>query len=107
MTELPPPADHLQAPELAELLTQMDGRLADLILVEGFKQTEIPKIEVHRPSLGKPLLAEHDSRIIAVASDAELAIGLPVLNLNAPKEIAAFILDWLNVFPNKTRDKNE
>jgi molybdopterin-guanine dinucleotide biosynthesis protein B len=66
----------------------------DLILVEGFRHEFFDKIELHRPSLGKPLIFPHDEAIIAVATDEKLpaSIALPVLNLNDPDEICHFIL---------------
>jgi len=80
---------------LEELLTQLDVRLADLILVEGFKQEAIAKIEVYRPSLGTPLLAANDSNIIAIATDGEVLSALPQLNLNDIQAIADFVIAWL------------
>ena len=64
----------------------------DLVLVEGYKSADIPKIEVHRPSTGKPLLHPHDPNIVAVASDAPIESPLPVLDLNELDGIAAFIM---------------
>lgn len=65
----------------------------DLVLVEGFKAVPIPKIEIHRPSVGKPLLYPHNPAIVAVASDdPELVTPLPRLNLNDPAAVAEFIL---------------
>ena len=50
---------------------------------------------VHRPSLGQSLLAASDRHIIAVATDTADAvrIGIPVLDLNRPEEITAFICE--------------
>jgi len=96
MTELArTPAGGRTEPGLAQLLPHIDAALVDLVLVEGFKHEAIPKIEIYRPALSKPLLAEHDTHIIAVASDGDVATQLPVLDLNNPAEIARFILDWL------------
>ncbi|CAG0975102.1 Molybdopterin-guanine dinucleotide biosynthesis adapter protein [Methylophilaceae bacterium] len=86
-------------PGLAELLTHIDASLADLILVEGFRNEAIPKIEIYRPELDNPLLSNHDSYVIAIASNAKVATHLPLLDLNNPEEIAAFILDWLKITP--------
>ena len=80
-----------QEPNLSELIAQINPNYADLILVEGFKQAQIAKIEVFRPSLNLPLLAGTDANIIAVASDAPLETPLPVLNLNDISSIADFI----------------
>jgi molybdopterin-guanine dinucleotide biosynthesis protein B len=63
----------------------------DLVLVEGYKAAPIPKIEVHRPTLGKPLLHPADPHIVAVASDAPVDTTLPRLDLNRPEEVAAFL----------------
>ena len=95
MTELSHIDPARQEPDLAELLTHMDASLADLILVEGFRQEAIPKIEIYRPSLDRPLLANTDPHIIAVASDAPAPTILPVLDLNDLPAIAAFVLQWL------------
>jgi molybdopterin-guanine dinucleotide biosynthesis adapter protein len=64
----------------------------DLILVEGYKKAPIPKLELHRPSLGRPLLHAEDPHIVAVASDAPLHTRLPQLDINQPEQIAQFII---------------
>ena len=65
----------------------------DLVLVEGYKFADIPKIEVHRPSTGNPLLQPRDPNIVAVASDAPIAASIPLLDLNDLDAIAEFIMD--------------
>jgi molybdopterin-guanine dinucleotide biosynthesis protein B len=64
----------------------------DLVLVEGYKSADIPKIEVHRPSTGNPLLHLKDSNILAVASDAPIEVSIPLLDLNDLDAIAEFIM---------------
>jgi len=64
----------------------------DLVLVEGFKAVPIPKIEVHRPAHGRPLLYPDNAAIVAVATDGALEAGLVCLNLNDPAAVAQFIL---------------
>lgn len=90
-------AEREQEPRLDELLRHLDQDALDFILVEGFKAERFPKIELHRPSLGHPLLYPGDDSIIAIASDASLSVttSLPVLNLNQPDEIAVFVVDFL------------
>ncbi len=82
-------------PMLAEMLDRLDLTMLDLVLVEGFKHEAIPKIELHRPSLGKPLIFPQDEDVIAVATDGELSreTELPVLDINNIPRIAEFILD--------------
>ncbi len=95
MTELSHIEPQRTEADLAELLTHIDPSLADIILVEGFKQEAIPKIEIYRPSLDRPLLAATDPHIIAVAADGAVPTSLPVLDLNDPIAIAEFVLQWL------------
>ena len=95
--------------DLGELITQINPDYADLILVEGFKQAKIqqqpiPKIEVYRPSLDLPLMASTDNSIIAVASDADLTLEIPLLNLNDIQQIADFIVLTINPSLPKAHD---
>ena len=82
-------------PSLKELLPHLSLSELDLVLVEGFKHEPLAKIELHRPSLGKPLLYPNDTGIIAFATDVPPSeeIQLPVLDLNNIDEIADFIKD--------------
>ncbi len=63
----------------------------DLVLVEGHRTAAIPKIEVHRPAIGKPLLHPGDPHIVAVASDAAVDTALARLDLNDPEGVADFL----------------
>ncbi len=80
-------------PHLAEELTHLDLTGRHLILVEGFKQENFPKMELHRPALGHPLLFPDDDSIIAIATDAALSVPPPIpqFDLNRPELIASFI----------------
>jgi molybdopterin-guanine dinucleotide biosynthesis adapter protein len=69
----------------------------DLVLVEGYKRAEIPKIEVHRVALGKPLLHPDDLNIVAVASDGPVDTRLPLLDLNDYDAVARYVLDCLEL----------
>jgi molybdopterin-guanine dinucleotide biosynthesis protein B len=78
-------------PALDALIARMSP--VDLLLVEGFKRHHHPKLEVHRPSNGKPLLCPDDPDIVAVASDVPLAdLKIPRLPLDDVPAIADFIL---------------
>jgi molybdopterin-guanine dinucleotide biosynthesis protein MobB len=78
-------------PSLGELVARMAP--VDLLLIEGFKREPHPKLEVHRPSVGKPFLYPDDPHIVAIASDAALTAPLPVLPLADVAAIADFILE--------------
>ncbi|AVJ28383.1 molybdopterin-guanine dinucleotide biosynthesis protein B [Achromobacter spanius] len=70
---------------------------ADLVLVEGFKQAAIPRIEVYRPAHGKPPLHTEDPTFLAVVTDAPLDIALPCLPLNEPAQVADFLCRTLGL----------
>ena len=84
-------------PSLEELIARM--RAVDLLLVEGWKRHPHPKIEVHRPALGKPLLYPDDPWVVAIASDAPLPAPIPLLPLGEPGAVAGFIADHLGLAP--------
>ncbi len=82
-------------PALASLVQRLEG--ADVILVEGYRQASIPRIEVHRPSRGIDPIYPSTENVIALASDEDVAhLALPCLPLNQPEQVATFILNFLN-----------
>jgi molybdopterin-guanine dinucleotide biosynthesis adapter protein len=79
-------------PPLERLLERMSP--ADLVLVEGFKRHPHPKLEIHRPSLGKPPLYPDDPFVVAVACDEPLPrLALPWLPLGDAAAVADFIIE--------------
>lgn len=89
-----------QAPDnsddrLMPLLKHLDGCQIDLVLVEGFRHAPVPKIEVYRADADVTLLAWHDHRVIAVASDTLLPAPVPLLDLNDATAVAQHILRWM------------
>jgi len=91
---------HLESdPSLTDLVAAIGPGELDLVLVEGFRHEGLPKIEIHRPSLGRPLLFPDDPSVVAVATDGALPIptALPVLDLNRPAQIAGFVRSFLRV----------
>ncbi len=78
-------------PKVEELIGKMSP--VDLLLIEGFKKSAHPKLEVHRPAVGKPLLYPDDPRVVAIACDQALDdTTLPRLDLNDIGGIAGFII---------------
>ncbi|MEA1921595.1 MAG: molybdopterin-guanine dinucleotide biosynthesis protein B [Pseudomonadota bacterium] len=72
----------------------------DLILVEGFKQIEIPKVEVQRQALGLPLLsrgATPDPNLIAVISDRKQTLDVPLFTPDEISAISTFICDYFEL----------
>ncbi|OGT97662.1 MAG: molybdopterin-guanine dinucleotide biosynthesis protein B [Geobacteraceae bacterium GWC2_48_7] len=84
---------HDVSPPVEELLSTYFYDV-DLVLTEGFKMSSLPKIEVHRKERSATLLCrgeQHDSTLIAVASDEALELDVPVLDLNNPAQVAEFV----------------
>lgn len=68
----------------------------DLLLIEGYKAFPIPKIEVWRPAIGKPLLHPFDPHILAIAVEAAAELpssSQPIVRLGIDDEegIATFV----------------
>ncbi|EIJ42787.1 molybdopterin-guanine dinucleotide biosynthesis protein MobB [Beggiatoa alba B18LD] len=80
-------------PYLHQVLPHLNQETLDLVIVEGFKHEQFPKIELYRPSLNKALIFPNDASIIAIASDAPLPVEttLPRLDLNDATDIVQFI----------------
>src|SRR5215469_14035606 len=79
-------------PSLDSLLARMTP--VDLVLVEGFKHHDHPKIEVYRHALGKTLLHTDDPFVVAIAADKRCAeFSIPFLPLSDAAVIAGFILE--------------
>ena len=83
------------APELS--LADALARLApcDLALVEGWKRESVPKLEVWRPSVGKPALHPADPWVRGVATDVPGSVvgGLPTFDLCDVDAIATFVVE--------------
>jgi molybdopterin-guanine dinucleotide biosynthesis protein B len=84
----------LAVPTVHQLVAELVP--CDWVLVEGFKHADIPKIEVWRADNPKPAQYPHDPYVVAIATDSPDRLpaptGLPLLDLNAPDTIAAFLL---------------
>ncbi len=87
-----------QDPDLPAMLALFDPRLVDLILVEGFKFSAYPKLEVHRAALAKPYLYPGDPTIRALISDASPPTGAhpPLLPLGDAGAIVDYLLSLLS-----------
>ncbi|MGI5838907.1 MAG: molybdopterin-guanine dinucleotide biosynthesis protein B [bacterium] len=74
---------------LDEILAMVDD--VDLIITEGYKRGDKPKIEVFRSEVCEKLLCCADDKLIAVASDVKLEREVPCFDLNDAAGITGFI----------------
>lgn len=66
--------------------------MVDLVITEGYKRETYPKIEVLRPELTRELLCGGDGRLLAVVSDAPVAIDVARFSVDDVKGLAGFIV---------------
>jgi molybdopterin-guanine dinucleotide biosynthesis protein B len=85
-------------PDLPDLLARLEP--VDIVLVEGFKSHPFPKLEVHRPALGKPPIWPQQPDIVAIATDSPVSADRPILPLNDPAAVAAWILSVSRLGPS-------
>jgi molybdopterin-guanine dinucleotide biosynthesis protein B len=92
MREFEQPAELSVHHLLAELYEGVDW-----VLVEGFKDSNLLKVEVWRPASGKPVRYPHDDFIVAIATDAPdqlpEATLRPVLDLNDVDALALWLVE--------------
>jgi molybdopterin-guanine dinucleotide biosynthesis adapter protein len=69
----------------------------DWVLVEGFKESNLLKIEVWRAAIGKPALYKDDDFVVAIATDSPDRLPeptlRPVLDLNDEDAVAQWLTD--------------
>jgi molybdopterin-guanine dinucleotide biosynthesis protein len=81
---------------LADIIYSFMGNV-DLVITEGYKMGNLPKIEVHRKEHSDELLCMtregelKDHRLIAVVSDEDLNLPVPGFDLNQPGPLCDFI----------------
>lgn len=87
--------DHDHQPE--ELISFFSG--LDIILAEGYKRGNMPKIEVFRPGVGKEdPVCMSDKNLIAVISDKCVNPDVPEFRPNDVQGIADFIIRYCALY---------
>lgn len=68
----------------------------DWVLVEGYRDCNLPKLEVWRAGNGKPVLYANDPFVVAVATDAAANLptptSLPVLDMDSGADVAQWLM---------------
>lgn len=84
---------HAASPPAEEIVAAYFGDV-DIVLVEGFRGSALPRIAVHRRERGGEVprrAAATDPLLIAVASDEDLDLDVPVFHLDDVAGIADFL----------------
>lgn len=75
-------------PSLEPYVTDMD-----LVIAEGFKRGDQPKIEIVRSARNSRPICKGDGRLIALVTDLELDLAVPVFGLEEISRLADFIVE--------------
>ncbi|MBI3092195.1 MAG: molybdopterin-guanine dinucleotide biosynthesis protein B [Candidatus Tectomicrobia bacterium] len=67
----------------------------DLILTEGYRAEDLPKIEVHRRARSSDLLCGPEDNLIAVVTDEALQVAVPCFNFDEIGPLALFLRDYV------------
>ena len=78
--------------KMLEMFSKEPINKCDIIVVEGYKNENIPKLEVHRSIINKPFLFKNDKNIFAIASDNAKVTAIPSLDLNNINSITNFLI---------------
>ncbi|HBF43180.1 MAG TPA: molybdopterin-guanine dinucleotide biosynthesis protein B [Desulfobacteraceae bacterium] len=87
--------DHDYHPiELASFLPDMD-----IILAEGYKSGDIPKLEIFRPESQKEPLCINDEHLVAFVSDMSIDLSVPRFAMDDINGLADFLISYFNLIP--------
>jgi len=71
----------------------------DIILAEGYKRTDRPKLEIFRAEITKEPLSKEDKSLLAIVSDTTVDLDVPRFSTKDIKGVSDFLLDYFNLSP--------
>jgi molybdopterin-guanine dinucleotide biosynthesis protein B len=92
LSEMPPDTTE---PDVGELLARMAP--VDIVLLDGFRRSSYPKMEVVPAGQEQALLAPGDSMMLAITSDVSIAADVPCFALSDIGVLADFVLAYARV----------
>jgi molybdopterin-guanine dinucleotide biosynthesis protein B len=91
--------DHDHSPnELGAFLCNVD-----IILTEGYKRGDNPKIEVFSSRVHKAPLCKGDVHLLAVVSDTTVNLDVPQFSMHEIEGLADLVIDRFNLIPTETK----
>jgi molybdopterin-guanine dinucleotide biosynthesis adapter protein len=87
LREMPKDTDE---PDVASLLARMAP--VDVVLLDGFRRSDYPKVEVVRSGQGRAQFASNDAMVLAVTSEVPVIAPVPGLPLSDISDLADFVL---------------
>ena len=79
---------------LVSLISKM--KPVDVLIIEGWKYSNLKKIEVYRPEIGKPRITNINDNLVAIATNLmnlKISEKIPIFNLSNIEAICDFILN--------------
>jgi len=80
------------AEEPLRCLVEKYFRDRDIVLTEGFKKENMPKVEIFRKSVHQEPLCRDDEHLVALVSDTNADLGVPCFPLDDIKGLADFLV---------------
>lgn len=89
------------AASLRELIALLDHETIDLVLLDGYKNASIPKIELIKLPMAHAPLYPDDPDVIAVlcSETPEPTPEVPILPADDMEAVADFLFEWLGLTP--------
>ena len=78
-----------------ELLPLFNGM--DIILTEGYKRGDHPKMEMFRTEIINEPLCKNDRSLLALITDSDVDFDVPVFSSGAVKQVADFLIKHFNL----------
>jgi molybdopterin-guanine dinucleotide biosynthesis protein B len=79
----------------------------DLILAEGYKRGDKPKVEIFRTEVHSEPLCRNDPHLIAMVSDAPVDLGVPRFALNDVEGLVTFLTAHFRLAPDLPAHRRE
>lgn len=89
---------------LDEVVSRISG--VDIIITEGYKRGNKPKIEVYRSSVHKELLSQ-PQELIAIAGDVKWDLGVPCYHIDDAQGVADEIEKFMKKFDESSSHECE
>jgi len=83
----------LEAPMPIDEIVERYFSDADIVLTEGYKKGDKPKIEAHRKDMANELLCGPEDKLIAVVTDEKINLQCPQFQWSEIDKLADFVIE--------------
>lgn len=79
----------------------------DIILTEGYKWEKYPKLEIFRTEITKEPLCKDNEYLLALISDSNVDIGVPIFSAQDVNKVAEFLIAHFSLNPTIKKDSRK